>query len=191
MIEFMTEYITEALVLDKEESGEMDGLITLYTEELGKVVCRAKSIKKSVSKLNGHIEPLNFVLSRLIEKGSFQMVDALTIESNIDLKDNPEILAKFLRILGFLKTMTFEFHPDLRLWAAIKKIFKERAANDYNEKLIYGAFLKIFGFDPEFASCALCHRKEAAAFVKSEHLFLCNNCTSKVPQNEIILINNA
>ncbi len=181
----MTEYFTEALVLDKTENKEADGIVVFYSFDLGKVSAKARSVKKITSKLSAHLEPLNFVNVRLIEKNGFQVADALTVNRQPELRNNPEVLAKFLRIIQFIKTTTFELQPDHRLYFAIKKIMFSK----YGERQIYRLLLKILGFDPEFAVCHFCNDKKTEYFLKEDGIFLCRKCGGlKIKESEIVLI---
>lgn len=181
----MKEYFTEALVLDKIENKEADGMVIFYSFDLGKVSARARSVKKITSKLSAHLEPLNFVNVRLIEKNGFQVADALTVNRQPELRSDPEILAKFLRIIQFIKTTTFELQPDHRLYFAIKKIMFA----EYDERQICRLLLKILGFDPEFAACHFCDKKETEYFLKEDCIFLCRQCGgSKIKENEVVLV---
>lgn len=181
----MKEYFTEALVLDKIENKEADGTVVFYSFDLGKVSAKARSIKKITSKLSAHLEPLNFVNVRLIEKNGFQVADALTLNRQPELRSNPEILAKFLRIIQFIKTTTFELQPDHRLYFVIKKIMFA----EYGERQICRLLLKILGFDPEFAACHFCDDKKTEYFLKEDCIFLCRRCGgSKIKENEVILV---
>ncbi len=188
----MLEHYTEAFVLDNKGNGELDAIITLYTRDFGKVIAKAKSARKMTSKLNGHLQPLNFVNCRLVEKEhlpagrqGFQIVDALSIDDyNPVFKKNSEALKKFLNIARFINEMTFELHEDRRLWLAIKKIMN----SDIDEKIIYLSLLKILGFDPEHATCAFCGDLPVGYFFKPDHNFLCAKCAGKVNKNEVLLI---
>ncbi len=196
----MLEHYTEAFVFDNKINKELDAVITLYTRDFGKVVAKAKSARKITSKLNSHLQPLNFANVRLIEKNSspagrqgFQLVDALTIDNSY----KPKNLAKFLNIARFIDEMTFELHQDLRLWQAIKKIFSADLAN-LEDKIIYLGLLKILGFDSEHAVCVVCGNPQTDYFSKSEHIFLCAKCvafqrssTGKIAQNQLLFIGNA
>lgn len=190
----MKEYFTEAFILDVQEIGECDSLITFYTRDFGKITAKAKSIKKIISKSAGHLQPLNFVNIRLIEKNtlpagrqSFQIIDALTSENCAKLKINIDSFVKFLNIAKFIKDATFEHYPDYRFWLAIKKVMGLDVIK--NEIIIYRGLLKILGFDPEFADCVACELKEITFFFKNDHCFLCKKCAFKAPKNELILIN--
>ncbi|MEK7657802.1 MAG: DNA repair protein RecO [Patescibacteria group bacterium] len=181
----MTEYFTEALVLDKMENKEADGTVVFYSFNLGKVSAKARSLKKITSKLSAHLEPLNFVNVRLIEKNGFQVADALTVNRQPELRNDPDVLAKFLRIIQFIKTATFELQPDQQLYSAIKKIMFAK----YDERQIYRLLLKILGFDPEFATCHFCNNEKTEYFLKEDGIFLCRQCGgSKIKENEIVLV---
>ena len=171
------EYFSEALVLDQEDVGELDRRIYLYTEELGKVVAKVKSARKIISKLSGHLQPLNFVNVRLVEKGGFQITDALTIKK---LPKNKDIF----KLLQFLKEMTFEIQPDKKLWFIIKKNLWAATA----PKISYKPFLEALGFDPKFAQCQVCRNKTVNYCSKTEQVFLCRGCGDKFGIDELVLI---
>lgn len=178
----MIEYFTKALVLDQENSGEFDKLIFLYTEDLGKVVAKAKSIRKITSKLASQLEPLNFIRVRLVEKNGFQVTDALAV-------DRIKASAPVLELAQFIKEMTFEFQPDKKFWFLIKRTFQHLKNN---KKFSYKPLLKALGFAPDFARCNVCAGKSVAYFSKSEQVFLCRRCALssgfKINRNELILI---
>jgi len=188
----MVEYFTQAIVLDKEDLNETDSLVYFYTEELGRVTARARGLKKLLSKSNAHLEPLNLVEVRFIagRNGRLQLVDALsfnyatyhTLKEKI--KSSPEELFKLLKVLQFIKEMTFDFHKDLHLWHALNKVINLKT----EEKVIYQLFLKILGFDPKYAVCGICHNNNPVRFYIKEHIFLCGNCASKGGENEVIFI---
>ncbi len=189
----MIEYYTDAIILDKEELNENDSLIYLYTEKLGKVVAKAKGLKKILSKLSAHLEPLNFVKIRLVSgrNGYFQVVDALPHNEEVKekIKSTPEDLIKFISLAGFIKEMTFELQQDLFLWQVVKKIIE----TDINEKEAKLFIIKALGFDPKFAQCENCANKDIKYFNKKDHIFLCQPCVnlilkSNTPSKDLVEI---
>ncbi len=169
----MIEYSTKALVLDAENINELDKLVYLYTEELGKIVAKAKSARKITSKLAAYLEPLNFIRVRLVEKNGFQIVDALNFGR---ITVSPQNLA----ISRFIKEMTVEFQPDKKLWRFIRQSAKRNFS--------YRPLLKIFGFDPDFARCHICDGRHVIYFFKKDQIFFCRQCSSKIPKDDVILI---
>ena len=184
----MTEYFTEAFVINKKANNESDGLVVLYTKDLGRVTAKAKSIRKITSKLNGHLEPLNFVGCRLIEKHGFQIIDALTLSNNSHLKKEALVYGQSLKLLQFIEAMTFDLQSDVRFYAAIKKVFEHFIAYKDNQKIIYFHLLSILGFDPKFALCAACQNNEINFFQIDNYIFLCGKCSLKNQKDELILI---
>ncbi len=183
---YMTEYFTEALVLAKKENGEADATVHLYSEKLGRVVAKAKGLKRIKSKLSAYLEPLNFINIRLVGNGRMQVVDVLPSERNNfqEIKISAEKLAKFLTIANFINETTFEFQPDHQFWHAIISIFKN------NPKLedAYKIILRDLGFDPQFAVCEICQKENPEFFEKENQTFLCKNCATKANKNDLILI---
>ncbi len=172
----MKEYFTEAIVLDEENIGELDKFVYLYTEDLGLVRAKAKSVRRITSKLAGHLQPLNFVKIRLVEKNGLQVVDALTSDRAPKTETN-------LALLRFVKEMTFEFQKDRKIWLLLKKFLKSPAKN-----FSYKPFLIAFGFSTQFARCTVCDSAAVRYFSKTEQLFLCERHGLKIPKDEVILI---
>lgn len=160
----MREFSTQAIVLDKENYGESDAKVFLYSPEYGKITAKVKSIKKPLSKLNSHLEPFNLVSVRIIDRGP-QIVDALAIE-----KLTPSwALAKFL---NFIKEITFEGQPDYQFWSLIKQSITSGYIN-------YNKLLANQGFDPQFALCQNCQEPNPNYFFFQNHDFWCRQCFSK------------
>lgn len=62
-------HTTDGIILKKTDTGEADLLLTIYTEDFGKIRALAQGAKKEGAKLRGHLEPLSvskisFVLGR-------------------------------------------------------------------------------------------------------------------------------
>lgn len=172
----MKEYFTEAVILDETNTGELDKLIYLYTEDLGQVRAKAKSVRRITSKFAGHLQPLNFVKVRLVEKNGLQIVDAITSDRAPKTEIN-------LALLKFIKDMTFEFQKDRKVWLLLKKILKN-PPQDFS----YKPFLEALGFSPQFARCAICQSANVVYFSKTEQIFFCRRCGLKIPKDEVILI---
>jgi recombinational DNA repair protein (RecF pathway) len=187
----MQEYATEAIVLEMYPSGDYDARYSLFTKKFGKLIARAKSVKKITSKLAGHLQIGNRVRARLIEKKGLQVVDALKQSAlGIGLSD-----------LYFLDRVLHEAEPDHELWELL-------TGGDFN----WRTGLKILGWDPAHAECAGCAGKskldsrihlrmklrtdtvrgndigKIAVFHIRTQEFYCSGCASKVRRNEVILL---
>lgn len=49
-------YKTEGIIIRRRNLGDFDRLLTVYTRDFGKILIKAKSIRKNHSKLRGHLE---------------------------------------------------------------------------------------------------------------------------------------
>src|ERR1700734_991038 len=105
----MQEYVTRAVVLDKEPRNNQDARYFLFTERYGKIAVRAKSSRKIVSKLAGHLEPGTIASVRVIEQHGSQVVDALKFaRAGASITD-----------LALLNNLLSEWQPDPELWGAV------------------------------------------------------------------------
>ena len=176
----MREYLTEALVLDKNEVNETDLVVDLYTKELGRVKAKVTSGQKITSKLSPHLEPLTFSLVRLTEKNGFVVVDALTQDYLKHFRVSPVYFAKALKLLSALKGLIYSEEIDPKLWFWLKKTLVKR-------DFFYNHFLKILGYDPKLAEFHKCRSLFIKYFLIEDQIFLCRNCGFKVHGNALLL----
>ena len=170
----MQEYLSEAVVLDRLPSGDLNGRVVFLTKRFGKLVGRVRSIRKITSKLSGHLQPGNLVQLRMIEKNGIQVVDALKKSSLSSCGEPGRTIS--LAELRFLGELLAEAEPEFMIW----------------EMLVAGRFswnaaLKTLGWDPDFASCVMCSGGIAAFHPRTQEFF-CKNCASKLRLDEVIYI---
>ncbi len=176
----MVEYYTKALVLGRTPRGDIDGTLTLYTKELGRVSAKAKSLRKLTSKLSGHLIPGRLANVRIVEMGgdTKQVVDALSLPSKAS--------QEFLKFLDFIRQMAPIGMPDLHLWHEL-----ERAAiRGTIDKDTYKRIISIMGYDAKNAICDNCGSVKIAYFVPRDIMFLCNRCLndSRLKEDEVFSI---
>ena len=155
------EYFTEAIVLDKEPVGEADLYVYLYTQELGRITARAISARKITSKLAAHLEPLNVIQARLIQKNRFHLADALR-------HDSLPRTTSMLSVLKLTKDLTGEGQPDSALWEILK-----------SGQATGASVLGALGFDGQYATCENCGNERPSHFVFGRLEYLCLSCFSK------------
>ncbi|MDD5710917.1 MAG: recombination protein O N-terminal domain-containing protein [Candidatus Colwellbacteria bacterium] len=182
----MAERYTPILVLRRENKGNQDLLFTLYTKDLGKIKAIAKSARKITSKLAGHLTQGRIIKARIIDKGSFQLLDVLSGGGKCT---NLEVI----KFLHFLDSMTPYNQPDPHLW----HIAKEVVGRCQVGPVVYRELLSIMGFVSPFPSvlpaCAWCKRRErspATLFYTPDLVFLCSNCGAgvKIDEDELFPI---
>jgi len=162
----MTEYLSEAIVLSKESSGDADVRVVLFTKRYGKLVAKAKSARKITSKLAAHLEPGVRARIRVIEKNGPQVVDALE-EGKVMCAPHE------LRVLGGLLS---DLEPEHALYHALAHgTFEWRTA------------LRTLGWDPLYASCFSCHTRTPSYFDPHTQDFFCDACALKKPADALLL----
>jgi recombinational DNA repair protein (RecF pathway) len=165
----MEDYVTDAVVLNKEHLREQDVRYSFFTKRFGKLSGRATSARKITSKLAGHLEPGTLATVRFVEKGGTQIVDALKRgKTAIDLPD-----------LRMLHAMTVDGEPDEALWTELT------AAN-----FSWPRALAAMGWDPTGAACEDC-RRAVAYFYLPRQEFFCASCASKLRRDGLLLVRYA
>lgn len=165
----MQEYVSDAVVLAKENRGDLDHTISIFTKHYGKFRVKAKSSKKITSKLSSHLEPGNRIRVRIVEKGGLQVVDALKTE---------RIKASFLDLYHLDKILS-EGEPDFKIWTALMH-------QNWNWERVLG----FLGWDPAEAMCYGCGAKPQTFEVRNQEFF-CLPCSLKLPKNEIIYLDRS
>ncbi len=165
----MQEYSTLALVLDVVPTGEADARVFLFTEKLGRVAARAKSLRKISSKLASHVQPGMISRVRLGEKNGFQLTDALAKKSLPAEGGTPFSKGRReqIQILQMIKEYAQDYHPDAALWELV-----------VSGQLASRQFLKVLGFDPEHARCHNCETPRPSYFIIKNTQYSCRNCVT-------------
>ena len=167
------------MVLRTAPSGEFDRIITLYTKELGLLGVRAVGSRRITSKLSEHLNPLNLIHARLVHKNQFTVTSALTIERLGQGRSHPQAIERLLALVAFLEALLPVGLSDLRLWYTALKSFRSRTVD-------FSPFLKLLGYDPKHASCAVCASRHVTAFTLKTHEFMCAKCASRVPRRDFV-----
>ena len=178
----MQEYLTKAIVLDKDIRNDADARYLFFTERYGKIAARAKSSRKIVSKLAGHLEPGTLADVRIIETHGAQVVDALSFARAA------APIADFAALAHLLP----EWQPEPELW-------DELIADPSGAHLAWPRILTILGWDPSGAVCANCNLlgRPARHFSLPRQEFFCASCAasfaramraSRFAGNQLLLI---
>jgi DNA repair protein RecO len=182
----MRELYSKAIVLDRKDYKDFDAIVSLFTQDYGKVVAFAKSVRKPTSKLSAHLQPMTFIKVRFIQRqgpsDGWAIIDCLRDDEFLEKKT----FARFdlIPIVKFIDVSLFEFQTDRKLWAYLKHIF----LNFYPYSEVAKGLLKIMGFNPSQGSCFFCGSKKISAFHIYDQVFLCSLCASKFLADKILLI---
>lgn len=90
-------YKTEAIILRQRKLGEADRILTLFTPAHGKLDAKAKGVRKTTSRMGGHLQPLNRCMVQLAQGRTMEVVAGCdTLESFQALRDDLGRLSRAL-----------------------------------------------------------------------------------------------
>ena len=145
---------TEVIILKSDDSNEVDRILTIYSEKLGKIKISAKGVKKVESKLRYSIEPISCVGMILVEGKNFLILkDAIIIDQFLEIKKDPEKIKIARKLCELTDEAIMGEERDEDIWKLIlltlKGIEEERISlksviPDFQKNLI-----KLLGYNPE------------------------------------------
>ncbi|MFZ0170096.1 MAG: DNA repair protein RecO [Acidimicrobiales bacterium] len=178
----MATFRDEGVVLRTMRLGEADRIITLITPEHGKVRAVAKGVRKTKSKLGGHLDLLTHV-SVMCWKG--RELDVITQAEVIDLfrpiREDLDKMPVAFTMLEAVDQVAVERHPMPQLFKMLVGALTTLAGD--GGAVLLGAFLwkllALEGVSPVVDQCTACGEPaELVAFDEGVGGFLCRSCRS-------------
>ncbi len=186
---------TKAVVLSRKDINDYDGLICFYTLDFGKINLIAKGVKRSSSKLVGHLDVLNLVDLMIIKGKERDYVGSVISENSfLNIKSDYQRTLLAGQGLRFLRDLTFPNQPDFNIFLNLKDfLLNLNFSPDNSEALLLFFKLKILenlGYDLDFAKCSKCGSVDSLCFNFFDKEFLCQKCILKkgVYSNNLIKI---
>lgn len=145
---------TEAIILKSADSNEVDRLLTIYSEKLGKINISAKGVKKLESKLRYSIEPISWVQMILVEGKNFLILkDAFIIDQFLNIKKDLEKVKIAEELADLIDEAIIGEERDEDIWKLVLYTFKHIENNKINPKSIISDFqhhlIKLLGYNPD------------------------------------------
>ncbi|MFH1652260.1 MAG: DNA repair protein RecO [Chloroflexota bacterium] len=155
-------YQTEAIVIRKTKLGEADTILTLYTPQLGKIQGFAKSLRKTRSKMAGHLELITHSTVTLARGRNLDTITgSQTIESFIGIKNDLWLTSCALYVLELVHQFTAENIENYPLFQLLQDTLQELSRGN-NKELLLRYFelhlLEKVGYRPQLRECVSCHR---------------------------------
>lgn len=164
-------YKTEALILRQRKFGEADRMFTLLTPTYGKMDVKAKSVRKTTSRMSGHLQPLNRLMLQLAQgKVNDVVAGCETLESFQPLRDDLDRLSEALYVSELVERMAAEHVPNYltyRLLIDTLHRLEEEGASDVALRHFEMSLLDQSGFRPELDRCVGC----GTAIEQERHFF--------------------
>lgn len=182
-----THYRTKGFILKKEDRGENDRLLTIFTEDFGKLELLAKAERKIKSKLRAGLELFYLSEVEFIQGKSHKtLTDAIKISSFPGIKKDLGKLEIASRAVEILDKLVRGQEPDARIWNLLGEIFEVLdGLESKKEKLqlfyyyFIWNFFSILGYQLELHHCLFCQEKIASSdlfFSSREGGVICQKC---------------
>jgi len=134
-------YKTQGIIIKNSNLGEIDRLITVYTNDFGKLVIKGKSIRKNQAKLKGHLEL--FLCSHLMiapGRGFDIIAGAETIKNFSHLHKNLNCLFVAHYFSELIDKLIAGPEKDEDIWQLLLNSFEELDQKEVKIKLIVNNF---------------------------------------------------
>lgn len=130
-------YKTQGIIIKKQNFGENDRLLTIYTKDFGKILVKAKAVRKNQAKLKGHLE--TFYYSYLIiapARGWDIVTSAETIDSFPYLRQNLSCLAAAHYLSELTDKLMAGPEKDADIWQLLLHSFKQLDQEEEIKRII-------------------------------------------------------
>ena len=155
-------YSTPAIVLRQRKLGDADKILTLYTANLGKIDAVAKGVRKTKSRMAGHVEPLTHATFQLAQGKSLDIVTQVeTIEPFQALREDLDRLSHAIYAAELLDKFTEPREASFELYGLLLDTLRRLSADgDIDTPLRYYemALLNALGYGPELEACVTCRQ---------------------------------
>jgi DNA repair protein RecO (recombination protein O) len=156
-------YKAQAIVLRQRKLGEADKIVTLYTAYGGKVDAVAKGVRRTKSRLGGHLEPLTHGSYLLAEGRDLDIVtQAETIDAYPALRADLDRVSRGLYCAELVDRLTperSEGNPIYRLLEQTLGLLSASANYELAVRRFELRLLGELGYRPALIDCAVCDRR--------------------------------
>ncbi len=165
--------------------GEADRIVTIFTPELGKVRAVARGVRRTMSKLSGHLEPLTYVAASLSHGRTLDVVtEAQTVRSFRGLREDLSLMSKAVYLAELADAFLAEREAGHDLFGLLSDCLAALESSAEPSRLLPWfevRMLGLSGFGPELHECVECRLTlEPADYVYSSELggVVCDACRS-------------
>ncbi len=133
------------IILKRKNLGEADRILTVFTQNEGKIYLKAKGVRKITSKRASHIEPLNKVTFSSYKKGAMPVLtEVICIESFSRIKQNLSLVALSYHICELIDGLCPEGQESPEIFNLVEQILLDlsyekhigSAIHDFEVKLL-------------------------------------------------------
>ncbi len=176
---------TDAIVLSKLNYGDTSLIVSVYSEQYGKLSVIIKGGRNPKSRAGMIADTLNHINLVLYKKDTrdIQLLSSVDIVSHFPrIKEDIEKTQFALAIAELVKRLTVENEANKRLFKGLAKIFSLIDSDKEHPGVLFGRFYLFFlselGYALQISRCGVCRNKIPAknSGFSFETGFVCNDC---------------
>lgn len=168
-------YRTEGVVIRQMPLGEADRILTLCSPDMGKVRAVAKGVRRTKSRLGGHLELLNRAsVSVAIGRNLDTISEAYAISAFGGIRGDLTRVSRGLYIAELVDCFSFEGNGNRMMYSLLLGALRrlERGTNlDMLMRWFEMRLLECSGYMPELVHCVECR----SWLEPDDHLFACES----------------
>lgn len=179
----MALYEEQGIVLRTMRLGEADRIITVLTQNSGKVRAVAKGVRKTKSKFGARLEPFTHVDLMLYPRRELDLItQAQIITSFRAIRENYALFTAGETMCEAADKMSEERERNTRLFMLLLTALRRLAEPGAEPNAVADAFLlrmtALAGFLPSLAACAECGAQDVTRFSIEQGGMVCDRCRS-------------
>jgi len=157
-------YPTDAIALKRMDFSEADRIITIFTPEHGKFRVLAKGVRRSTSRMAGHLELFSHAHLMVAKGRDLDLAtQASTVEPFRELRENLVKAAQAYHLAELIDGLLEDRDPHREVFAFLCDALAELCRDDVPPEVIARHFelqhLTAIGFQPQLSSCLGCRVK--------------------------------
>ena len=176
---------TRAIVLRETKYKEADKILTVLTEDEGKMTVSARGVMRRGSKIAAACQFLTLSEMTLFEnRGKWSVDEALTLEQFLGLRTDIRLLALGTYFAELLEAVSDEDSPNPEVLRLGLNSLYALSSGIYPPEHIKAVFelrlMCLSGYEPSLAACPVCGKEnmEAPVFSTLGGTILCGKCRS-------------
>lgn len=189
-------YKTEAIVLRGRRLGEADRILTLYTPAFGKIDAKAKGVRKTTSRMSGHLQPFTRCMLALAQGHVSDVVTGCeTLESFQPLREDLDRLSRAVYACELIDRMVPEHvpgYPTYRLLLDTLRRLQKDADTDGALRFFEMRLMDQSGFRPRLDTCVGCGQAlqpEQNFFAPQAGGAVCRSCVPGLAGPRVLSLN--
>ena len=157
---------SQGIILKKQDFRESDSFISAYTCDFGKIEAVARGVKKSKSKLSGHLDYFSIIDLMVARGKNFNHISgAVSIKKFLNIRKNLQKINLVFYCLEITDYFIKTGKKDEKIFLLLSRLLMISDKNPHIERLKFIThcyilkLLNILGYKPELYFCLKCRQK--------------------------------